>query len=177
MIVTNESETVAGALRPRQRAGSRKRTIALRVVFAAALVMLPAELVFQKYVAQPYPGVFQPSFAGTPLRGDILSAQIPIVYVDFTDGSRTEVGFEQVLPDSKLLDKSVFKSAFYNEARATADDTRDWLRKDLAELFPEQTATRMTVDWTDRKIDVTGEHEPVDTVTKTVVIDLTGSQQ
>lgn len=163
-------------MRPRRAAGVRRRTIVLRIVFAAALVLLPAELLFQKYIAQPYPGVFQPSFAGTPLKGDILSAQIPVVYVDFEDGTRTEIGFEQVLPDSKLLDKSVFKSAFYNEARATADDTKSWLRDDLADLFPDRTATRMTVDWTDRKIDVTGGKDPVDTVTKTIVVDLSGGQ-
>ncbi|MCS5713721.1 hypothetical protein NVV95_04045 [Herbiconiux sp. CPCC 205716] len=147
--------------------------IALRLIFALAILLLPAQLLFQRQFDQPYPGVFQPSFAGTPLTGDILKAQIPVVHVEFDDGASEEIPFEDVLPDSKLLDKSVFKSAFFLEDRATAPDTVKWLRGDLARMFPGREPVGMTVDWTDRRIDITGATETTDEITKTVVIDLT----
>jgi hypothetical protein len=154
---------------------STRRIVTLRVVFALAILLLPAQLLFQRQFAQPYPAVFQPSFAGTPLVGETLKAQVPLVHVAFADGSEIEIPFEDVLPDSGLLDKSVFKSAFFNEDRATAPDTIAWLRADLVSLFPGKDPVRMRVDWSDRKIDITGDGRGVDEITKTVEIDLVGA--
>jgi hypothetical protein len=153
---------------------NRARTIALRVAFAAALVLLPLELVVQRVASQPYPGVYQPSFAGTPLVGDTLTARVPIVQFAFSDGTTRDVPFEEVLPESKLLAMSVFKSAFFEEGRANDPATVGYLRDLLQEKFPGSEPATMTVEWTSQKIDIRDPDDRPGTVTKTIVVDLSG---
>lgn len=155
----------------REPASPRKR-IALRVVFALAILLLPAELVIQKVVDQPYPAIFQPSFAGTPVVDGILTAKVPDVHVTFADSSVMEIPFEEVLPDSKLLDLSVFRSAFESQIRANSPETVDWLRADLEKKFPGSTPTKMVVDWQTAKIDISDPTKRTVTTTKTVTVDL-----
>lgn len=156
---------------------NRARTVLLRVVFAVAILLLPLELVVQRVVGQPYPGVYQPSFAATPLVGDTLTARVPIVHVTFADGTEQEVPFEEILPDAKLLSTSVFKSAFFDEAHANEPATVEYLRELLGRRFPEADPTTMVVDWTQQKIDVRDPDVRPGTVTSTVVVQLRGAAE
>lgn len=142
------------------------------MVFALAILLLPAELVIQKLVDQPYPGIYQPSFAGTPVVNDVLTAKVPLVHVTFADSSVVDVPFEDVLPDSKLLDLSVFNSAFESQIRANSPETVDWLRNDLEQKFPGQEPTKMVVDFQTLKIDIRNPDNRTAITTKTVTVDL-----
>ncbi|RFA15147.1 hypothetical protein B7R21_03700 [Subtercola boreus] len=151
---------------------SKGRRNALRVAFALAILLLPAEMVIQKLVDQPYPGIYQPSFAGTPVVNDILTAKVPLVHVTFADASVVDVPFEAVLPDSKLLDLSVFNSAFQSQIRANSPETVAWLKNDLEQKFPGRTPTTMVVEFQTLKIDITDPSSRTATTTKTVTVDL-----
>ena len=154
--------------------GSSRKKWALRIVFAAAILLLPVELVAQRVAGtQPYPGLYQPSFADTPLTNGILKATLPIVTISFADGSTQQIPYNDVLPDSKLLDLSVFKSAFYGEKKANSADVVSWLRNDLQNKFPGTTPTSMTVDWTAFKIPIDDPDSRTGAIVRTVTVDLT----
>ena len=131
----------------------------------------------QRVVSQPYPGIYQPSFAGTPVVGETLTARVPIVSFTFLDGSVREIPFEEILPESKLLSMSVFKSAFFDEASANDPATVRYLKELVEEKFPGAEPDTMTVDWTSQRIDIRDPDDRPGTVTKTVVVDLSGGTE
>lgn len=119
----------------------------VRLVFAGVIVTFAGQLLVARADAEPYPGLFQPRFAGSPLKDGVLNQVQPSVSIEFTDGSSSTVPYKDILPRSRLHAIDVFRSAFCDELPATDPRTVAWLRQRLEVRFPDQTAALMVVEW------------------------------
>ena len=145
---------------------------AIRVLFAAAVIALPVQLLVARFIDEPYPALFQPSFAGTPLVKGKLTKTIPTVTLELANGTSEVIPFTDVLPQSRLAPAVVFRAAFYDEKKATAPATVEWLRSNLTSDLPGQVVTTMTVVWNEITFDVADVSQQSVTLLKTVVVDL-----
>lgn len=121
----------------------------VRGVFVAAVVALPLQLVVREALAEPYPGLYQPSFGGTISSGSTYSSVEPRVTVTEADGALRRVGADALLPHTGVDEGAVFRSAFHEGPRAHDSRTADWLRERLKHLAPESEPRTVTVDWMD----------------------------
>lgn len=144
----------------------------VRLVFAAVIVAFVGQLLVARSDAEPYPGLFQPRFAGSPLRDGVLNQVQPSVSVEFTDGSSSTVPYEDILPRSRLRAIDIFKSAFYDEVPATDPRTVAWLRQRLEVLFPDETASSMVVEWARASYLKSDSWRPSRSIIKTVMVPL-----
>lgn len=124
-----------------------RRPWVVRLVFASVLIAFAAQMLISHNRAEPYPGLFQPRFSGTPLDHGLLQVERPVVTVAFADGSRATVPYKSVLPSSRLHAIEVFRAAFHDDRSAGDPRTVAWLRGQLSSAFPGRTATAMVVEW------------------------------
>ncbi len=100
----------------------------LRLLFASAILALPAHVLFRAVVDEPYPGLYLPGFGGTPRQNLTTVTREPRITVLFRDGRKQHFGVEDILPPTPILPAAIFSSAFYSEKRANDPQTRAWLR-------------------------------------------------
>ena len=119
----------------------------VRGVFAAAVVALPLQLAVRDLAAEPYPGLYQPSFGGEVSSGPTYDSVEPRIAVTDADGSTRQLGVDAVLPPTGVDPGAVFRSAFREGPRAHDPDTAFWLRQRLQALEPGSDPQDVTVDW------------------------------
>lgn len=120
---------------------------ALRALFAVTVVALPVQVAFRNYVGEPYPGLFQPVFAGAPAAGPVITTEEPEITVRYADGGAERLQVEDVLPETRVLHASVFRSAFLKSEERTYDpETARWVARRLQERSGREPAA-LRVDW------------------------------
>ncbi|MCI2239892.1 hypothetical protein MO973_36965 [Paenibacillus sp. TRM 82003] len=119
---------------------------AVRLVFALAVLALPAQVAIRHVASEPYPGLYQPSFGGVPLAGREAVTTEAEVTLEFAGGATRAVGVEEVLPPTRVLPRFVFTRGFGTQERADDPRTVAWLRERVAAL-DERTATAVDVRW------------------------------
>jgi hypothetical protein len=107
------------------------RKWAIRILFLAAIAMVPGQEVLRRAVGEPYPALFLPSFSGVRERDGIVRTQEPVVTIVYAGGRRRRTRFDTLLPRTAVLPQAVFRSAFFSDRRASDPRTRDWLRTSL----------------------------------------------
>lgn len=118
-----------------------------RLVFLLVVVGFPLQMLIAEREGEPYPGLFQPSFAGSPLKDGVLTGVQSVVTIMFEGGGGKVADIRDIMPSSRLNARTVFRSAFYDERLATDPETVDWLQRRIESAFPGRTATRMVVEW------------------------------
>jgi hypothetical protein len=120
------------------------------VVLVAVLVVFAVQLAATKIWAEPYPGLFQPSFGGAVPPAGTAVVEEPTVTVDYTDGTSATFSHLQVMAQSKSLPLAVFKSAFGPDSpRRSAPDTISWLERRLSDLGGGRQPERAVIEWRD----------------------------
>jgi|GEM_PF-6670062 len=132
------TEEGSAAYHPRWRA---------RAAFALLFIGFCTQLLVARTIDEPYPALFQPSFAGTPLKDGELTAEVPKVTVQFTDGDTEEIDYRDVLPPSRLHPLVVFRSAFGEPDAETEDATVDWLSSRMQTRYGERVVDAVLVEW------------------------------
>lgn len=139
----------------------------------SALVVLLLAFVAQSAVrevwAEPYPGLFQPAFGGTPPPGHVVEVTEPFVRVAYTDGSRAVFSHRQVMSEARVLPVAVFNSAFFPGSPRAADErNHEWLRARVSELGDGRAIQSLDVDWTTTTYDMAGRRPPESVVSQHV---------
>lgn len=147
-----------------------RQRLAVRALFAAALLALPVQVAVREIWSESYPGLYQPSFGGAPSSAAVATALEPRVDVEATDGSVTEVPFRDLLPPTPVLETAVFRSAFYSPDNAAEPETRAWLRDRVIAWRPGIDPSEVTITWEDVEYALsTGERRVVGTNRVTTV--------
>jgi hypothetical protein len=155
-----------------QAARASRRTVAVRVVFAAAVLTLPAQMLVRQVVAEPYPGLYQPSFGGVPQQGDAATTLEPEITVHFADGRTEAWTSEDVLPPTPVLENEVMRKAFTGAAPAQDPETLRWLRDRILARSPGSDPASVVIAWQEVEYDfVTGDRTVVD-VSSIVTMDV-----
>ena len=129
-----------------QSSTSPARRRAVRAVFVLALCALPVQVAVREVAGEPYPGLYQPSFGGVPLRGDRATTTDAVVTLQYADGRTRDLTMAEAMPPTGILPRYVFARGFRDQA--TADDPRTvaWLRERFAD-DPGGTVTGFDVQW------------------------------
>ncbi|GGI05182.1 hypothetical protein [Egicoccus halophilus] len=118
-----------------------------RLLFAVLLIAAPTQMLITRVLAEPYPALYQPSFASAPADGDVVVTTTPRVTVDYADGSVGHYDHVEVMAAAGVARIAVFDHAFRDDERAEAAQTRAWLRDRLAELGGGRTPTHAEIAW------------------------------
>lgn len=144
----------------------------VRVLFAGAVLLLPVQILLRATVGEPYPGLYQPSFSGVPQERTEAITVEPKVTVTYSDGTAETVPFTEILPEGGPSARSLpFRSAFFTDERAQDRRTVE-LVADRLEARAGRPATLMRVEWQDVRYDLETGERRVDSVTRTVELDL-----
>lgn len=131
------------------------RQAVLPAVLGTLLVALPVQLALARYVSEPYPAIFQPTFAGTPERDGLAIVRSAEIKVHF-GGTHATVTPVQFLPeDTRVVASSVLANVFpiNTPAGQLPEETRRWLAERVVTLFEGRSATRLIIAWTERAYD------------------------
>ena len=144
----------------------------LRVLFAVAILLLPAQILFKAAIGEPYPGLYQPSFGGVPQEGTEARTVEPRVVVTYADGTSDIVPFEEVLPEGGPSARSLlFRSAFLSEERALDPRTVALVAGRL-ESRAGKPAIEMSIDWQNVRYDLRTGARRVESVTSGIELNL-----
>lgn len=144
----------------------------VRIVFVLALIGFPFQMYVEERLGEPYPGLFQPSFSGSPLRDGVLRGEQPVVTIEFEDGSREPVDVQDIMPATRLNSDTVFRYAFHDSRLANDPETVVWLRELVETAFPQRQATRMVVAWERVKRVEADSWRPTRSAGKTITVPL-----
>ena len=123
-------------------------TTGVRVLFAAAVLSLPVQLLLERAVGEPYPGLYQPGFGYVAQRDDAVRLVEPEVVVTYADGGREALDATEALPpDIGVLPQSVLKTVGRDERVATDPRTRAWWAERLGERAPGRVPVEVVVRW------------------------------
>lgn len=142
-----------------------------RIVFLAIIVLFPAQLAVKMALGEPYPALFQPSFAGTPLVNGQLHRTTPRVTIVFRSGEEVAVSQDDVLPRTRLHVPTVFREAFWEQARANDPRLQTWLAEEMATRYDEPVA-KLMVTWIDQSVDPWRQTVLTEKVIKTVEVEM-----
>jgi hypothetical protein len=101
------------------------------VVIAAIVALLPVQLAFLRLEgAEPYPGLFMPSFGGVPVEDDhVVATRLRIVARSGT--TAVPVDPTRLMPNKTLLAESIARFFFEDEDAVRAAAANGWLRRRL----------------------------------------------
>lgn len=160
----NGRKTAEGTVR-----GTAPKWVPL-TIFAIVLALFPLQLAVKLVWDEPYPAIFQPSFAGTPLVNGVLHRQVPDIELIYASGATRTVEASDVLPRTRLHVPTVFRAAFWDETEANSSALREWLESALAVRYGEPV-DRMTVTWKDQTYDPWSRAVVNESVVKTVDVE------
>ncbi|NRQ49912.1 hypothetical protein [Aeromicrobium stalagmiti] len=126
-----------------------RRRIALRALFAAVLLSLPLMIVVRESVGEPYPGLYQPAFDGSTMRGDLFGRDEAVVMVRDAAGERHRIAVTDLL-DVPELERgyllSATRSALRDPRRMRTPEAVAYVRERAAELGID-SPVRLRVTW------------------------------
>ena len=130
------------------RGASRRRSTAVLALFALSVIAIPVELAVSRLYAEPYPALFQPSFAGVPVSGDGVPTVEPTITVTLADGGVAHPSVSELLPaDTDVLPSIVLSKALRPATDSRAAETRAWFAARLERLYPGRGAQTLRVEW------------------------------
>lgn len=118
---------------PAPTQGSR---IFVRVIFGTLIVALPLQLAIALFVAQPYPGLFQPSFGRNPTATGIATTLEPTISVVSADGKVLKyLTAEELLPpNTRPARAPIMLSAFHRDLDMSDSEMQKWIVGQLDRL-------------------------------------------
>lgn len=141
-----------------------------RLAFAALLVVGGGQVLVDHYSSEPYPGLFQPGFAGAGrYQGTVVPMVVHEVAVTYVDGSTSTFEGDELLAASEVSRARVFNTAFRDDGRAGDPRTQAWLADRLTDLGDGVAPRSATLSW------VRWEHDVVDRSARRVRVDHTRS--
>jgi hypothetical protein len=117
------------------------------VFFAGLLLLFPAQLLVAKVIGEPYPALFMPAFAGTPVVDSILTRTEPRVTIEFADGTSTLVPYTALLPRSTQNSAITFRNVYASASRVDDASTTEWLAATLPTTVEGSPATTVRIEW------------------------------
>lgn len=145
---------------------------AVRAAFGLALLILPVQHVVSSVSAEPYPGLYQPSFGGRVPEGDVAVTLEPEVTVVEADGEERSVAHDELLPTTRVLTPVVFEQAFLRGSHAQDAATAAWLRERLTDLDPGSDPRALRIVWREVEHDLGTSRARVLGTVDEVVIDV-----
>lgn len=145
----------------------------VRAVFAAAVVALPVQMVVDRALSEPYPGLFQPGFSGVFQQGDVATAREPEATVRYADGRDEVVPWQALLPEgTAVLPLAVLRRLTLTPGVADDPETATFLRGRISDRRPGGDPEVLTVAWRRVAYPLDGGPSRVLAVEETVRIDV-----
>jgi hypothetical protein len=155
-------------------AATRKR---VRLLFLSALIVMAAQTVYKKVADEPYPGIFQPTFASTPPDPSSVEVFEPQLVARYEDGRTQSFTAKQVFYDASVLPSRVFRAAFDTHADSLdSPAVMSWLHDRLTQIGPGASVDEATINWRTATYPMDRGAEPTFATTKTRVVDF-GEQE
>ncbi len=146
-------------------------SMGVRVLFAAAVVALPAQVLLRAAVDEPYPGLYQPAFGGVPQEGAVAFTTEHEITVSY-EGARSErLTVRDILPPASVSRVDIFRAGFYHEERAEDVRTRRWLRKQILKATG-GNPQRVLIRWLKVQYGLVDRSREVVELLKTIEIDV-----
>ncbi len=172
-----EGDGGAPAPAPGRRTGTAKSTIAIRVLFLALILVLPLEFAVKKLAGgEPYPALFLPSFGGVLEQNSTVEYDQPEIVGVLTDGREVILDSRRVMPGAGGGYSVVFETIFTNQAKATAEDSKVWMRQQLRAAYPEYDFEAIYIKWLDWEFDSTNGERRIANVSQSYEIVLDGTK-
>jgi hypothetical protein len=150
---------------------ARRRVWVLPLIFALTGLSLPIQMYVKDRVGEPYPGLFQPSFANFPDVGNAIKYRV----IDLDVDGRT-VDAEKLFPGSNTGKRRKLLESMFppNGDKARVDtETRARLRSRLSDAHGAKART-LTATWQRRRFDLDSRETSVVKTLSRYQIDLTG---
>jgi hypothetical protein len=155
--------------------GSTRRRV--RLLFLAALVVMVAQIGYKKVADEPYPGIFQPTFAGTPSESSSVQVFEPLLTARYEDGATRSFDADELFHDARVLPSRIFRTAFEKHASSVDNpEVTGWLHERLTDLGGGTHVDEATIEWRTANYPTDKGVEPTYETTKTRVVDF-GEQE
>jgi hypothetical protein len=119
---------------------------AIRIGFLLLILVLPVELTVKTLArAEPYPGLFLPSFARVFENNSIVTFDDSQVVGVLRDGTELILDKRKVMPGAGGGNTVVFENIFSNQKKVASDDSITWLQARLAAAYPDLEFTSLFV--------------------------------
>ena len=96
------------------------------VVILSILLLLPLELAWLAVGSEPYPGLYMPSFAGVPVKGDDVTASRLTLTAQTAEGP-IDIDPVGLMPNETRLAESIAGQFFADESRVREVAKNGWL--------------------------------------------------
>jgi hypothetical protein len=126
----------------------------VRAAFVAVVLSAPVGLVVRSVVGEPYPWLFQPSFAYVEESTGVVSYEIPDIVALTESGQSETLELRRVMPWTRPDQAVVFASAFGQAKSAEAPDTAEWMFDRLQAAYPANDFVEVTITWYQQKYDL-----------------------
>lgn len=136
------------------RVAPRRCRWLLRAAFGVIVLSAPVGLVVRSVVGEPYPWLFQPSFAYVEESTGVVTYDIPEIVAVTESGESETLELRRVMPWTRPDQAVVFASAFGQAKSAGAPETADWMFDRLQAAYPANHFVEVTITWYQQTYDL-----------------------
>ena len=114
---------------------NRMKNLRRRAFLLTFLLVLPVQMLASRLWSEPYPALYQPSFASSAKEDNVLVVEVPRVDAVFSDGRRASFSHIEVVGDVATSEMTIFNAGLQTSAsRIDEVETVAWLHERLENL-------------------------------------------
>jgi hypothetical protein len=149
----------------------RRARMGVPMLFLLTLMCFAVQTLMMPGRAEPYPGLFQPGFIGSPMKNGFLYREEPRATAITLSGECIQVPVNNIVTDTNN-DQATVRSGLTETAVANAPATVAWLARRLRIILPDRTVVRMEIDWVEVRYHLLSKRREVIKVDRSVIVTL-----